>query len=47
MHFYAMGHTAVTSVVRRIEDGTMTDEVILDPAPELVVRASTAPPSGA
>ena len=47
MQFYAMGHTAVTSVVRRIADGTMTDEVILDPAPELVVRASTAPPSGA
>ena len=47
MQFYAMGHTAVTSVVRRIADGTMTDEVILDPAPELVVRESTAPPSGA
>ena len=45
MQFYAMGRTAVTSVIRRIEDGTMTDEVILDPAPELVVRESTAPPS--
>jgi LacI family transcriptional regulator, galactose operon repressor len=45
MQFYAMGRTAVASVVRRIEDGAMTDEVILDPAPELVVRESTARPS--
>ena len=45
MQFYAMGQTAVTSVVRRIEDAAMADEVILDPAPELVVRESTAPPS--
>ena len=45
MQFYAMGERAVASVVRRLEDGAMTEEVVLDPAPELVVRASTAPPS--
>lgn len=45
MQFYAMGQTAVAAVIRRIRDATMTDEVILDPAPELVVRESTAPPS--
>ena len=45
MQFYAMGERAVGSVVRRLEDGAMTDEVVLDPGPELVVRGSTAPPS--
>ena len=45
MQFYAMGERAVGSVVRRLEDGSMTDEVVLDPAPALVVRESTAPPS--
>ncbi|GAA3557392.1 LacI family DNA-binding transcriptional regulator [Microlunatus spumicola] len=45
MQFYAMGHTAVVSLVHRLGSGAMTDEVILDPAPELVVRESTAPPS--
>lgn len=42
MPFYAMGRTAVGSVIRRISDLPMTDEVVLDPPPELVVRASTA-----
>ena len=45
MQFYAMGERAVASVVRRLGDGPMTDEVVLDPPPELVVRGSTAPPS--
>ena len=44
MQFYAMGERAVAAVVRRLADGTMTDETVLDPAPELVVRGSTAPP---
>lgn len=44
MQFYAMGERAVASVVRRLEDGAMTEEVVLDPPPELVVRGSTAPP---
>jgi LacI family transcriptional regulator len=43
MQFYAMGRTAVRQVIGRIEAGTMADEVITDPAPELVVRESTAP----
>ena len=45
MQFYAMGERAVASVVQRLGDGAMTDEVVLDPPPELVVRGSTAPPS--
>lgn len=44
MQFYAMGERAVSSVIRRLQDGAMSDEVVLDPGPELVVRASTAPP---
>ena len=43
MQFYAMGRTAVRSVIRRIETGEVRDEVITDPRPELVVRESTAP----
>ena len=43
MQFYAMGRTAVRGVIRRIESGEMTDETITDPAPELMVRESTAP----
>lgn len=46
MQFYAMGERAVAGVVRRLDDGAMTDEVVLDPPPELVVRGSTAPPRG-
>ncbi len=44
MQFHAMGRTAVSAVLRRIETGEMADEVIADPAPELVVRESTAAP---
>lgn len=44
MQFYAMGRTAVRAVIRRIETGDTADEVITDPAPELVVRESSAPP---
>lgn len=42
MQFYAMGRTAVRTVIARIETGATVDEVITDPAPELVVRESTA-----
>lgn len=45
MQFHAMGRTAVRGVVERIETGRMSDEVITDPAPELIVRESTAPPA--
>ncbi|MEV7429704.1 MULTISPECIES: LacI family DNA-binding transcriptional regulator [unclassified Nocardioides] len=45
MQFYAMGRTAVRSVIARIEHGEMVDATITDPAPELVVRESTAPPA--
>lgn len=44
MQFYAMGRAAVRGVIRRIEDGEMSDEVITDPAPELIVRESSARP---
>lgn len=43
MQFYAMGRTAVRSVIRRIETGEVADEVITDPQPKLIVRESTAP----
>lgn len=46
MQFYAMGRTAVRQVIARIESGAMADEVITDPAPQLVVRESTAPLPG-
>lgn len=46
MPFYAMGRAAVRAVVARIETGAMTDELISDPAPELVIRESTARPRG-
>ena len=42
MQFYAMGRTAVSGVIRRIETGEVSDEVITDPPPELIVRESTA-----
>ncbi len=41
MQFYAMGRTAVAAVIARIETGAAEDRVITDPAPELVVRASS------
>ncbi|MGZ0153519.1 LacI family DNA-binding transcriptional regulator [Kribbella sp. WER1] len=44
MQFYTVGRTAVRSVIRRIETGETTDEVVTDPPPELIVRESTAPP---
>ncbi len=43
MQFYAMGRTAVRGVIARIETGEAADVVITDPAPELIVRESTAP----
>jgi len=43
MQFYAMGRTAVRAVIARIETGVTVDEVITDPAPELVIRQSSAP----
>jgi LacI family transcriptional regulator len=42
MQSYAMGRTAVRGVVKRIESGEVSDEVITDPPPELIVRESTA-----
>ena len=43
MQFYAMGRAAVRGVIRRLETGELADEVITDPAPELIVRESSAP----
>ena len=43
MQFYTMGRTALRGVIARIENGEMTDETITDPAPELIIRESTAP----
>ncbi|NIK59016.1 LacI family DNA-binding transcriptional regulator [Kribbella shirazensis] len=47
MQFYAVGRTAVRSVIRRIETGETSDEVVTDPPPELIIRESTAPPPSA
>lgn len=44
MPFYAMGRSAAASVIRRIEGGPMSDDVITDPPPKLMVRESTGPP---
>jgi len=47
MQFYAMGRAAVRDVIARVETGATLDQVITDPAPELIVRESTAPyPAG-
>ena len=43
MQFYAMGLTAVRGVITRIETGEVADETITEPAPELIIRESTAP----
>jgi LacI family transcriptional regulator len=43
MPFHEMGRTAVRAVVRRVETGEMSDDVISSPAPQLVVRESAAP----
>jgi LacI family transcriptional regulator len=47
MQFYTVGRAAVRSVIRRIETGETSDEVVTDPPPELVIRESTAPPRNA
>ncbi|BDZ54356.1 hypothetical protein GCM10025870_14290 [Agromyces marinus] len=39
-----LGRRAVEDVLRRIETGELEDRVVREPAPELVVRESTAPP---
>ena len=40
------GRGLVGAVIRRIEAGETADETVTDPAPELVVRESTAAPHG-
>jgi LacI family transcriptional regulator, galactose operon repressor len=42
MQFYTLGRTSIRAVIRRIENDEKADETITDPAPELVVRESTA-----
>ncbi len=39
-----LGETAVQLLTRRLEGGSPTDVVVTEPAPDLVVRSSTAPP---
>jgi LacI family transcriptional regulator len=42
---HAMGRTAVHALLERLEGGPARHVVVTDPAPELVVRASAAPPA--
>lgn len=42
---YELGRTAMASLLANINSGASDDLVVSDPAPQLVVRESTAPPS--
>ncbi|MBH0097822.1 LacI family DNA-binding transcriptional regulator [Salinibacterium sp. NSLL150] len=42
---YELGRAAMASLWDNINSGTAEDRVIADPAPELIVRESTAPPA--
>ncbi|MGV8895224.1 MAG: LacI family DNA-binding transcriptional regulator [Rhodoglobus sp.] len=44
MPLYELGSHAMSAIFERITKGTVVDEVVSDPAPELVIRESTAPP---
>ena len=44
MPLYELGREAMAAIFDRITSGTVADVVVRDPAPELVVRESTAPP---
>ena len=44
MPLVEFGRQAVRDLLARIETGVLVDRVVSDPAPELVVRESTAPP---
>lgn len=41
---YELGKAALGALLDRISSGTVEDTVVRDPAPELVIRESTAPP---
>jgi LacI family transcriptional regulator len=45
MPLVEFGRQAVRDLLERIETGTLVDRVVSEPAPELVVRESTAPPA--
>lgn len=44
MPLYEMGRLAMKALFERITQGTIEDLVVTKPAPELIVRGSTAPP---
>ncbi|HEY4270011.1 MAG TPA: LacI family DNA-binding transcriptional regulator [Galbitalea sp.] len=44
MPLFELGRQAMSAMVERITSGLVTDRVVNDPAPVLVVRESTAPP---
>jgi LacI family transcriptional regulator len=44
MPLYDLGRTSMASIAARIASGLVEDVVVRDPAPQLIVRGSTAPP---
>lgn len=46
MPLYELGRQAMAAIFERITSGTVADHVVRDPAPELIVRDSTAAPTG-
>lgn len=44
MPLYELGRTAMGAIFDRITAGTVSDVVVRDPAPQLIVRESAAPP---
>jgi LacI family transcriptional regulator len=44
MPLYELGRASMAAIVERIASGRNQDSIVLDPAPELVLRSSAAPP---
>jgi LacI family transcriptional regulator len=45
MPLYELGRAAIAAMLARITNGEVTDAIVTDPEPVLVVRESTAPPA--
>jgi LacI family transcriptional regulator len=45
MPLYELGTRAMAAIFDRITIGSLTDDVVREPAPELIIRDSTSPPS--
>lgn len=45
MPLYQLGRQAMTAIYERLNEQRVVDRVVTDPAPELIIRESTAPPA--